>query len=391
MTEVETASAADPVPHGISPQALYEGLSSRGIEFFTGVPCSYFGGLLRLLSERCPDRYIPAANEGTAFATACGLTMAGRSAMVLIQNSGLGNLVNPVTSLGMTFSIPVLILLSHRGDPAGPPDEPQHRVMGSATARVLDTIGLRWWQMPAREDELGAVLDVSAAELADGRSAVIIVRRGGIGAWPDGPQPGATTVPCVDPMLALRAIGEQLTNEIVVSTTGYLSRRLFASFDRPSNFYVQGSMGHASSVALGTALGQPRRRVVVLDGDGACVMHMGALSTIGAAAPPNLTHLVMDNASYESTGGQPTTSASTRLDQVALACGYRTAAEVSTGEELPEKVKIALLSPGPALLMIRTSAGSGPAPPRATATIGPDQLRARFEDAIRRQPSESKR
>jgi phosphonopyruvate decarboxylase len=389
QTQAEPGPTALPAASGpeaaarLGPQALYVGLRERGIEFFTGVPCSYFGGLLGLIAERCPERYVPAAHEGTALALACGSVLAGRPAMVLAQNSGLGNLVNPLASLAMTFSVPILILLSHRGDPDGAPDEPQHEVMGTATVPLMDSLGVWSRHLPCSEPELAAVLDLAGAELAARRTAVLMVRKGGIGPY-DPALPGdAAATRRLDPSHVLKVISDQLGAEIVVSTTGYLSRRLFALADRPENFYVQGSMGHASSVALGVAVARPQRRVVLIDGDGACLMHMGALSTIGARAPANLTHLVVDNEVYESTGGQPTTTASTRLDEVALACGYRSAAQVTSAAPLPAAVREALTAAGPTFLVVKVGRDRLPAPPRATSVISADQIRARFEAVLR--------
>ncbi|MGH8932474.1 MAG: thiamine pyrophosphate-dependent enzyme [Egibacteraceae bacterium] len=269
--------------------------------------------------------------------------------------------------------------MSWRGDPEGSPDEPQHRVIGAATARILDELGVRHWRLPSTAGALAEVLDQVDREHRDGRSAVILVPKGGIGPWTgDARRTDAGGLP-IDPVTAVRAIQEALTDELVVSTTGYLSRRLFACGDRPGTFYMQGSMGHAVSIALGAAVARPRRRVVVLDGDGACLMHMGALSTVGAVAPPNITHMIVDNGCYASTGGQPTTSSTTRLDDVASASGYRFVAGCETPDRLPHAVRQALDARGPALLLIRTGVDASPPPPRPTSSLEPGALRARFE------------
>jgi phosphonopyruvate decarboxylase len=367
----------------LAPELLLAALRGRGVDSFTGVPCSTLGGLLTLL-ERSGD-YVPAANEGTAFAIACGAAIAGRRPAVLIQNSGLGNLVNPLTSLAAPYEVPVLLLVGHRGDPAEDPDEPQHQLMGRTTTDLLDLYGVAHHPLPADPALLGEVLDAAIAALAAGRSAALLVGRrtvrpaAPVGTGAEARPPGR---PRIDPAVALAAVADAVGDALVVSTTGYASRHLFALADRPENLYLQGSMGHAGAVGLGLALARPDRRVVVIDGDGACLMHLGALSTIAAAAPPNLTHVVLDNGTYESTGGQPTTSPTTRLDQVALAAGYPRATVVDRPEELAAALAAAQ-RPGPALLVLTTAPHSGPPPPRASAVHHPADLRGRFQAVAR--------
>jgi len=362
----------------LAPELLLAGLRERGVDVFTGVPCSTLAGLLALL-ERTGD-HVPAANEGTAFALACGAAIAGRRPAVLLQNSGLGNLVNPLSSLAVPYGVPVLLLVGYRGDPAGAPDEPQHELMGRTTRELLDLYGVEHQVLPREPRWLDAVLDAAVSAPSAGRSSALLVGRGVLGAPPPGPTTGA--VPAgVDPAAALAAVAAAVGDALVVSTTGYASRYLFALADRPENLYLQGSMGHASAVALGLALARPDRRVVALDGDGACLMHLGALSTVGAAAPPNLAHVVLDNGSYESTGGQRSTSGTTRLDQVALAAGYRRAATVDRADALPGALRSVLTPPGPAVLLVRTAPRAGPPPPRASAVHHPAALRERFQTA----------
>lgn len=359
-------------------------LLGHGFELFAGVPCSFLAGLFALLQRRYPDRYVAAANEGAALAVACGATLAGRRSAVLIQNSGLGNLVNPLASLASTFDIPVLLIIGYRGDPAGKPDEPQHALMGRATTSILDALGVAHRRLPATEDAAGAVLAWAGVEVAAGRTAAILVGRGVICDPPEQPpadetsgQTAAEDADAIDPVAALTRLSGLLRDELVVATTGYASRRLFAYGDRPGNFYMQGSMGHAISIGLGLALSRPDRRVVVVDGDGAALMHLGALATVGARAPANLTHLVLDNGRYESTGGQPTESERVDFEAVARACGYRHMAGCRSAGQLDERLAAALRAPGPALLHVRV-ATSPVSPPRATASLSPHELRRRF-------------
>jgi len=358
-------------------------LRGLGFDLFTGVPCSYLGDLLALLARDRPGRYVPAANEGAALAIACGATLAHRRSVVLLQNSGLGNLVNPLASLAATFAIPVLLLVGYRGDPDGPLDEPQHRLMGSATTAILDALGVRHWRLPDNTGDVPAVLRLASDEVAAGRTAAVLVAKNTIGPAA-GPPPAADGADgaAIDPVAALVALTRQLSDELVVATTGYTSRRLFAHGDRPGTFYMQGSMGHAISIGLGLALSRPDRRVVVVDGDGAALMHPGAMATVGGHAPANLTHLVLDNGRYESTGGQPT-GARVAFDAAALAFGYRHAARCRELADLDGRLAESLRTAGPALLHV-TVGTSADAPQRATAAVAPDALRRRFAaDAAR--------
>ncbi|MFF8989363.1 phosphonopyruvate decarboxylase [Streptomyces sp. NPDC014983] len=369
MTDTTPALPAD---------LLDRALRGRGVDRFAGVPCSYFAGLIPLLQR--DGRYVASANEGAAFATACGFSLAGSPGAVLVQNSGLGNLVNPLTSLAAPYDIGVLMFVSHRGDPDGPPDEPQHRLMGAATVPLLDALRVPHWQLSGDADDLGPTLDAALDAVRSGRTAALVVPRGVMQKpGPAEEAPETSERPGTQDVVA--ALGALLGDELVVSTTGFTSRWLFAGADRPGNFYMQGSMGHAISLGLGLALARTDRRVFVLDGDGACLMHMGALGTVGAQAPGNLVHVVLDNQQYESTGGQPTAGARTRFEDVARASGYRWGGRVTALSELKPALESLGSQPGPALLVIETTAGAGAAPPRATASLEPEAIRTRFMTA----------
>jgi phosphonopyruvate decarboxylase len=359
---------------GLDPGTLYDELRGRGVEMFTGVPCSYFGGLLSTATR--DERYVPAAHEGVALAMAAGSMLGTSTCMVLAQNSGLGNFVNPLASLAATFGIGVPLFISYRGDPLGSPDEPQHKLAGAATEPILNALGVPHWRLPRDRYGAVAVLDAVFSQVAKGRCAAALVAKGIIGAA----QPAATeavATPRPSPSEVLTMIADRLTDELVVSTTGYTSRRLFEIADRPGNFYMQGSMGHAISIGLGLALARPARRVVVLDGDGACLMHLGALGTVTDQAPANLTHIVLDNDGYESTGGQRVPSGAKHLDQVALGLGYRESVRVGSAAELAVGLSRALRAEGPVMLVVEV--GRDPAVPgRATNSRTPAELRARF-------------
>lgn len=366
----------------ISAEDLCGELEQRGFTVASGVPCSHFGGPIELLS-RTPGRYVPAANEGVALSVAAGFALAGRRAYVMLQNSGLGNLVNPLTSLIMMYDIPVLSFVSLRGYPDPVDDEPQHEVMGRVSHSLLDMLGLPNWTLRAHDGvpELRALLTSADRELNAGRAPFILVERGAVGKV--APEDSGATTDGVASSEVARIVVDLCADHPVIATTGYTSRELFAVGDRPQNFYMQGSMGHASSLALGVAMSAPDRPVIVLDGDGAALMHLGAFSVIGHEAPGNLVHVVLDNGRHESTGGQCTTSNTTSFVEVAKAAGYRSTTQCQTREEVTEALSRALRGSGPHMCVVRTRPRTGTIPPRATNALAAREIRERFESELR--------
>jgi phosphonopyruvate decarboxylase len=355
----------------ISAEGFVAQLDRIGVRLVTGVPCAVFGGPLRLL-EAQPGRYVAAANEGAALAIAAGASLAGAPSAVLIQNSGFGNLVNPLTSLVQTFDIPVLVFMSLRGWPDPARDEPQHAVMGRSTQALLDALGVPYRLLEPDEDQLAKVLDEVGAI---GRAGFVLVPKGSIGgAGAVVDRPGG-----FGRREAIEALLPYLGDALVFGTTGYISRELYGLADRPANFYMQGSMGHALALGLGAALARPQRRVVVLDGDGAVLMHMGTTATVGAMRPANLVHVVLDNGTYESTGGQLTTSSTVDWSALGAAAGYRSAVVCNDAVSL----RRALDDPGegPRLVAVRIAPAPGVTPPRVTGGLSPAGLRARFTTA----------
>lgn len=356
-------------------------LLAQDYRFFSGVPCSRLAGPVSVLSGH-EGRYVPAANEGAALAAAAGARMAGTRSAVLIQNSGLGNLVNPLTSLVLAYEIPVLIVVSLRGWPEGT-DEPQHSVMGrttESTARLYDVPSTLL--EPSTASLKAALARAREAETA-GKPYFLLVPKGTVEAAEPAPNtPGPHETPMPSRAEVIRTVSARVTDAAIYSTTGYTSRALFAAADRPGNFYMQGSMGHALALGLGTALRRPDRRVVVLDGDGAALMHLGTMSTVGHLAPANLLHVVLDNGTYGSTGSQPTTSATVDWPKLARAAGYRAAWTCPDGSELSTALDKALTEPGPCLVAVRIRAAETDVPPRPSAHLPLPGIRARFEQEL---------
>ncbi|MGI4878379.1 MAG: phosphonopyruvate decarboxylase [Janthinobacterium lividum] len=307
--------------------------SRVGFDFYTGVPCSYLTPLINGVLSNPRLTYVGAASEGEAVAIAAGAWLAGRQTVVMCQNSGLGNAVNPLTSLNAPFCIPTLFVTTWRGRP-GEPDEPQHEVMGKITQSLLSLLGLQHRPFPNEDALVPPRLNEAVRVMAmTGEPFAFVMAKGDVADSSLSPpadvprSPGYRhdfTAGGARPSRA-QALERflSLTDDAtaVIATTGKCGRELFTLADRNQHLYLVGSMGGAAGMALGVAL-NTQKRVVVLDGDGAALMKLGTFATIGARACDNLIHILLDNGVHDSTGGQPTVSASVDFALVALACGY---------------------------------------------------------------------
>jgi phosphonopyruvate decarboxylase len=367
---------------------------AAGFSFYTGVPCSYLTPLINGVLSAPSLTYVGATSEGEAVAIASGAWLAGRQTVVMCQNSGLGNAVNPLTSLNAPFRIPTLFITTWRGEP-GRPDEPQHDVMGRITQPLLALIGLEQEPFPAEPAQLAPALGRAVAHMnASALPFAFIMRQGdvaetGLSALaPSLPSPGTRAdytagAARADERPSRAAALERLLEIVppeaaIIATTGKCGRELFTLADRPQHLYQVGAMGGASGMALGVALNTPKP-VVVLDGDGAALMKLGTFATIGAQAPARLVHVVLDNGVHDSTGGQPTVSASVDFAAIALACGYRYAASADTLEGFAKAFGEAL-GQGPALIHLRIAPGSMAKLGRPT--IRPEDVARRFRDFL---------
>lgn len=340
-----------------------------GFDFYTGVPCSFLTPIInRVISDAGLD-YVAAASEGEAVAIAAGAWLAGRGSVVMCQNSGLGNAVNPLTSLNYPFQIPALLIVTWRGGP-GIDDEPQHQLMGPITPALLDVIRVPHRMFPSSDNEIPVALEDAKKTIAEtSLPFAMIMEKGAVRdhgieiAVVELPSPGSRNdlrsrsdhparVPAMERLLAILP-----ETAALVATTGYTGRELFTVADRPQHLYQVGSMGCAAGMGLGIAVNVDRP-VVVLDGDGAALMKLGTLATIGAYAPQNLIHIVFDNGAYESTGGQPTVSNSVDFAGAAIACGYPQAFSCDDLSGFESAVSSALASPGPHLIHMRVARGT---------------------------------
>jgi phosphonopyruvate decarboxylase len=324
-------------------------------------------------------------------AIAAGAWLAGRRTVVMCQNSGLGNAVNPLTSLSFPFRIPTLLIVTWRGQP-GLADEPQHELMGEITGAMLDTMRIARREFPTTAGAVEEALAAAEGEMErTGLPFAFVmardsVRDDGLDERPPGPRPPGTQqdLRSHGPRPARAAVLERFLavapdTAAVIATTGKCGRELFTLADRPQHLYQVGSMGCAGPMGLGVAL-NVRRPVVVLDGDGAALMKLGAMATIGSRAPRNLTHVVLDNGVHDSTGGQATVSASVDFAGVALACGYATSIRCDDLAGFERAVTATRELPGPHLVHARIAPGSMTRLGRPT--VKPPEVARRFRQFL---------
>ena len=348
-------------------------LSAHNITFFTGVPDSQLKALCDYLNKEHPQNNITAANEGNALALAAGYHMAtGNTACVYLQNSGLGNIINPLASLtnDKVYAIPALLVIGWRGEP-GVHDEPQHIFQGEITLPLLETMSVPYFILTKTTtvEELGTFLQKAAIHFEQGKQCAIVVKKGAL-TFPETAYQNTHTLKREE---AVETIVQYADRDIIVSTTGKTSRELFEIRERNQqshayDFLTVGSMGHSSSIALGIALNKPNKTVWCIDGDGAVLMHMGSMAVIGAKKPENLIHVVINNGSHESVGGMPTVSDTVNLPEIAKACNYSSVFSVSSKDEL-EAVLLSLAEqPKPVFIEVKSAIGSRPDLGRPTTT-----------------------
>jgi phosphonopyruvate decarboxylase len=370
--------------------ALLARLRALGYSFFSGVPCSFLTPLINAVINDRELTYLGAASEGEAVGINLGASLAGRGTVTLCQNSGLGNTVNPLTSLNAPFRIPTLLITTWRGEP-GLADEPQHELMGRITQRLLDTLEIPWLPFPDEPEKLDAALDEADASMR-GRQLpfAFVVRKDTIEPCALQPQTRSVAVKTIERILPFDSPGERLTrtgaiervlaacsdDDAIVGTTGKTGRELFTVADRPGNLYVVGGMGTASAIGLGIAHALPHRRVIVLDGDGAALMKMGNLATIGHYQPERLIHIIIDNEAHDSTGGQATVSSTVDFARVAAAANYRHVFSAERPADLDACLAEMLRVRGPSLLHLKIRPGSPEKLGRPT--VKPHEVKERF-------------
>jgi len=333
----------------IDTKYFYEKLKKAGTNFFTGVPDSLLKSFCAFVTDNAKhEDHIIAANEGAAIALACGFHLAtGKIPLVYMQNSGLGNAVNPLLSLADSevYQIPLILLIGWRGEP-GVKDEPQHIKQGKVTCSLLETMGISYFIMADNENELDMQFSSMSEHFTKNNSPFAIVVKKDI--FSDYKLQNADNSSEELVLSREDAIEEILRSsnpdEIFISTTGMASRELYELREKMNqshnnDFLTVGSMGHSSQIALGIALQKPGKNVTCLDGDGALLMHTGSLAIIADRKPDNFRHIVLNNGAHDSVGGQPTVGLKTNITAIALACGYKKVYSVKTAEGLRSSLK----------------------------------------------------
>lgn len=345
---------------------VYETLQGEGADFFAGVPDSLLKDICAYITDHTPqEKHIIAANEGAAIGIAAGYYMStGKIPVVYMQNSGIGNAVNPLLSLmdKKVYSLPVLLLVGWRGEP-GFKDEPQHKKQGEVTLALFEAMQIPYAILDMEEEvALNQIKEAVCTVKTENDPRALIIRKGTFGSYKL--QNKVANPYQLSREEALKIVVSRMqSQDVVVSTTGKLSRELFEYREalgqgHERDFLTVGSMGHSSSIAFGIALSNPGRTVYCLDGDGAFIMHMGAITNIGHLSPRNYRHILFNNGVHESVGGQPTIAFGLDIQSIAKACGYKTTYYAENREEVEKALREMQTVEGPALLEIKIGINS---------------------------------
>lgn len=350
----------------ISPKFFIKALKENGIDFFAGVPDSLLKNICAYITDHSDAAHnIIAANEGGAMGLAAGHYLAtGQIPVVYMQNSGEGNIINPLASLTdkEVYNIPVLLVIGWRGKP-GVHDEPQHVKQGKVTTGLLNTMGIDYTVLSKEEDKAAVQIKKAVEYMQRTKECyALVIEKDTFDTYT------LQNVEKNDFELsreeAIQTVADALERkDAIVSTTGMISRELFEyrtsmNQGHERDFLTVGSMGHASQIALAIALEKPDRKIWCFDGDGAAIMHMGSMAIVASKAPQNYVHVVFNNGAHDSVGGQPTVGLSINIPQIAKAVGYKNAYSVCTKENLLTILDEVKRQDGPTLLEIKVKKGN---------------------------------
>ena len=350
----------------ISPKFFYDTLASHGIDFYAGVPDSLLKNLCAYITDHADAAHnIIAANEGGAMGLAAGHYLAtGQIPVVYMQNSGQGNIINPLASLTDpdVYNIPVLLVIGWRGKP-GVHDEPQHVKQGKVTTGLLNVMGIDYTVLSKEEDKAEVQIKKAVTYMQTTKQCyALVIEKDTFDAYTlQNVEKNDLTMSREEAIQTVAAaLGEK---DAIVSTTGMISRELFEyrtamNEGHERDFLTVGSMGHASQIALGIAMEKLDRKVWCFDGDGASIMHMGGMAIVAQKAPKNYIHVVFNNGAHDSVGGQPTVGLNIDLPRIARAVGYKHTFSVSTKEDLVDILKDVKANEGPTFLEIKVKKGN---------------------------------
>lgn len=362
----------------VNPGRFVATLEENRLGPFIGVPCSLLAPLIDyVLGNPSTMDYVNPANEAHALGLAAGFYLGtGKTPVVFLQNSGLGNIINPLTSLNQIYKIPAFLIITWRGSGGPGSDAPEHDIMGRDLAEFLGVCHLPYRIISADNyrEEIKGLAEIAAN---DEIPVAAVIKKGFFSS--DEPYPVPETGNELPRHEAIRIIKESLEGYTFLSTTGFISRESFDIKDSP-DFYMLGSMGLISALGCGLALAREEARIAVLDGDGAILMHLGLLPFIGSRQPRNLLHFVLDNEVYGSTENQPSVAATTQLDTIALASGYRQACKVTSGEELRHILETVKDREGPYLVWVKVAPGNKEGIGRVT--YSPEEMKKLFMESM---------
>ncbi|MBT8378028.1 MAG: phosphonopyruvate decarboxylase [Ignavibacteria bacterium] len=346
-----------------------------GFNFFTGTPCSYLKPLINYVIDHKEFNFVDATNEGDAVAIASGVTIAGGRSVVMFQNSGLGNAVNPLTSLAYIFRVPLLIIVTHRGEPGGEKDEPQHELMGNITIEMLETMQISWAHFPNNIKEVEIVLNKADKYLKqESKPFALVMSKKNVESYTlqsskekhsfhsEFKQEEHFTVPYNQRHTRSEAL--KIINKVtgkdaaIIATTGYTGRELYEIEDRENQLYMVGSMGCALPLGFGMAITKPKLKIYVIDGDGALLMRTGTMATVGAHQPENLIHILLDNEVHESTGGQGTVSGGVSFSTIASGFGYKHTFSTDSLDAFEDLLSSASSKGGPTFIHFKIKKGT---------------------------------
>ena len=371
---------------------LLKELSKYGYNFFTGVPCSHLTSVINGVINSKKIKYVGATSEGESVGIASGAWLAGKKSVVMIQNSGLGNTINPLTSLNYPFRIPILLISTWRGDPKTN-DEPQHKLIGEKTRKILELIKVKNDIFPTNKSGLQKILAKinksinkfslpyclimrkNSIEKENLKQKIILLKKKGKKII----FKNRNSIPSRYEVLKL--IVKNIKRNIgIVATTGKTGRELFTINDSKQFFYQVGSMGCASAIGLGIALNN-KKKIIVIDGDGAALMKMGNFTTIGANQPLNLIHILLDNNVHDSTGQQLTNASTVDFTSVAISCGYKISYLVNNLNGFERSLKESLKKKGPIFINVKIKPGS--INNLGRPTVSPNKVARRFQNFLK--------
>lgn len=363
----------------VAPGKFVETLNENKLGPFIGVPCSILAPLINYVLDNPEEmEYFNPTNEAHALGLATGFYLGGgQIPIVFLQNSGLGNIVNPLTSLNQIYYVPVFLLITWRGFGGPGADAPEHDITGRDLEDYLKVLHLPY-EVLSENDYSSQIIKLRNIAGNERIPVAAVIKKGFFDSYE---QPATNkTEGGFQRYEAIKMIKESLPEFIFLSTTGFTSRESFAIRDAP-DFYMLGSMGLVAATGCGVALSQKGKMIAVLDGDGAILMHFGLLPFIGSCQPKNLFHFILDNQAYASTQNQPTVSPSTEFDKIALSSAYRQAYKVSSAEELRSLLESIKSSDGPVLIWVKIAPGEKGGISRVS--FSPEEIRDNFMRVVR--------